>query len=282
MAFDPDLLSHTRELIRRGMQESPLSAICWSGGKDSMALLHLVRGLGHRPPVVFFREPWQPRKYVFHDELIREWELQVLSWHPSEVAYQQRGDEFELQNWYVLGQLAITCPTGIVPPAPPAAWACGLELHQRPTQEKLVVYPHFQALWLGHKRCDTDVVLGGDAGTRAEASLNPDGSRFYFPLRDWSHEDVWAYIEEFQVPYDHWRYEKHEGQWRERPDRLHNADYVHACTLCIDRRPEAPRFVECPKLRMTVPNISARLPWEEPKKLDYMVDGPKEGIGEAA
>jgi hypothetical protein len=258
------------------MRESSISAVCWSGGKDSMVLLDLMRRGGFDLPVVFFREPWQPFKYEFHDRIIRDWGLQVLSWHPSEVAYQQTGDEFELQNWYRLGLLTITCPTGVVAPdSSRTDWACGLDLGRRPTQERLEVYPHFQALWLGHKRCDTDVVLGGDAGTRIEARVNPDGSAFYLPLRDWSHEDIWAYIEEFGVPYDEKRYEKVDGAWRERPDRLHNADYVHACTLCMDRRPEAPRFVTCPKTDMVIENVSKRLPWVEPRKLSYMEDDPK-------
>lgn len=282
----PRKINRAVQLIRGGMEQSPLSAICWSGGKDSMVLLHLMtRRLGYKLPVVFFREPWQPFKYEFHDRIIRDWGLHVLSWHPSEVAYQQTGGEIELQNWYRLGPLTITCPTGIVEPAPAesrAPWTCGLELHRRPTQERLDVYPHYQALWLGHKRCDTDAVLGGDAGTRIEARVNPDGSAFYLPLRDWSHEDIWSYIEAYRVPYDQQRYEKVDGRWRERPDRRHNADYVHACTLCIDRREEAPRFVECPKTGMTIENVSARLPWVEPRKLSYMEDDLQDVSADAA
>ena len=34
--------------------------VCWSGGKDSMVLLHLMRECGFELPVIFFREPWQP------------------------------------------------------------------------------------------------------------------------------------------------------------------------------------------------------------------------------
>jgi 3'-phosphoadenosine 5'-phosphosulfate sulfotransferase (PAPS reductase)/FAD synthetase len=175
-----DLLARTQEIIERGREAYPLGVICWSGGKDSMVLLHL--------------------------------------------------------------------------------------------QERLDVFPHPQALWIGHKRCDSDPILGGDAGTRVEALVREDGTAVIFPLRDWTHDDVWTYIEEFEVPYDSARYEKHEGVWRERPDRRHNADYVHACTACIDRRPDAPQFVHCPKLQMTIENCSSRLPWVEPRKLSYMED----------
>jgi hypothetical protein len=267
-----DLLARTQEIIERGREAYPLGVTCWSGGKDSMVLLHLLRQSGACMPVVFFREPWQPRKYAFHDQLIRDWELQILSWHPSAVAFQQDGDEFELQSRYQIGLSDMTCPTGITPPDEGLSWACAVDMSCRATQERLDVFPHPQALWIGHKRCDSDPILGGDAGTRVEALVREDGTAVIFPLRDWTHDDVWTYIEEFEVPYDSARYEKHEGVWRERPDRRHNADYVHACTACIDRRPDAPQFVHCPKLQMTIENCSSRLPWVEPRKLSYMED----------
>lgn len=275
MTLSRALLHDAQGIIHNGHKEAPLGAICWSGGKDSMVLLHLMRQLDYRLPVIFFREPWQPRKYVFHDQLIRDWNLFVLSWHPAAVAYQQVGDEFEVQNRYVIGQIDMTCPTGIIPPVGDLPWACGLAMGNRPTQASLEVYPHLQSLWVGHKRSDGDPILGGDAGTRVQGLVRADGSRTFFPLRDWTDADVWAYIEEFNVPYDAERYEKHEGVWRERPDRRHNADYVHACMACVDRRPDAPRVVHCPKLDMDVANCSEDLAWVEPKKLKYMEDGVK-------
>lgn len=263
-----------RQLIQLGHARLPAGAICWSGGKDSMVLLHMMRSLGIALPVVFFREPWQPRKYAFHDSIIRRWELQILSWHPSGVAFQQREDEFELQNLYHLGDRPITCPTGIVPPADGLPWACAIDMAKRPTQERLDVFPPFQALWIGHKRTDRDVMLGGDAGTRVHAKVSLDEHASFFPLRDWSDEDIWNYIHWFQVPYDEERYhQRADGSWGEREHRRQNADYVHACTRCIDSRADAPRFVECPKLGLAlVENIAGTLPWVEPRKPSYMSD----------
>ena len=266
-----DLVDHTRRLIEQGHQHLPRSVAAWSGGKDSMVLLHLLRTEGLRPPVFFFREPWQPRKYEFHDRLIRDWELLVHSWHPSESAVQQEGDEFEVQQLYRFNGDAITCPTGIVPPAEGLPWACGLDIVQRPHQSELTLNA-VDAVWVGHKRCDSDPVLGGDAGTRVEVRRVASGLHLLFPLRDWSHDDVWAYIEDCDVPFDEARYEKVDGAWRERPERCHNADYVHACMRCLDRRDEAPKFVECPKLGMTIENMAHTVPWVEPCKLSYMSD----------
>ena len=171
------------------MYHYPHSAVCWSGGKDSMVLLHLMRECGFELPVIFWREPWQPHKYAFQDYVIREWELMVWTWHPFRSAMQQTGDEFEVQNWYRLNDGWMTCPSGIVPPEDGYPWACAVDMLDRPKQDRLVV-SKCDAAWVGHKRCDTDKVLGGDAGTRVEGRMMPEHMSLFFPLRDWTHEDV--------------------------------------------------------------------------------------------
>lgn len=234
-------------------------------------LLHLLRTAGVEAPIVFFREPWQPHKYRFQESVIREWDLLVYTWHPQKTAVQQNDDEFEIQNWYQLNNTVITCPSGIVPPAENMPWACGIEMLQRPKQEYLATEP-IQAAWIGHKRCDTDKILGGDIGTRVQARMMADQMSLLFPIRDWSHDDVWEYIETRKVPYDMGRYEKIDGKWRERPHMKYNADYVHACTACMDKRPGAPRVVYCPKLQCEIETNVEKVPWVEPKRLDYMKD----------
>lgn len=235
-----------------------------------MVLLHLLRTHGIHVPLIFFREPWQPRKYEFQERIIRDWNLLVYSWHPRTSAMQQAGDEYEVQNWYEINGTSITCPTGMTEPAEDLPWTCALDILRRPKQKSLITETYLDGLWIGHKKCDSDPILGGDAGTRIEARVLPTGASLIFPLRDWTHQDIWNYIEKYNVPYDEERYEKVNGEWRERPEKRHNLDYVHACAKCLDKRDDAPKFVHCPKLKTEIENISDQVPWADQKKLSYM------------
>ena len=86
------------------------------------------------------------------------------------------------------------------------------------------------------------------------------------PLRDWTHEDVWQYIEDNDVPYDKARYVKTDGVWGERAGQLYNADYVHACTACLDRE-SGEKVVHCPKLGFEIESNVNKVPWVEPEKV---------------
>lgn len=244
--------------------------IAWSGGKDSMVMLDLMKKADRLFPVVFFREPWQPWKYKFQDRIIREWGLECYTWQPVESAFQQNGDEFEVQNAYYFNRTGITCPTGITKPIDGEHWVCSLDILNRPKQPAIIT--NWDNVWVGHKGCDSDPILGGDVGTRVGMKINGEQATAWYPLKDWSHQDVWDYIESNNLPYDEDRYEKVNGTWREKEDRMYNCDYVHACTKCIDSRKDAPRFVNCPKFDTSVMNISDKINWVKPIIPSYMKD----------
>ena len=245
--------------------------ILWSGGKDSMALLHLVtKKYGRKMPVVFFREPWQPHKYAFQNRIIEDWGLEAYTFHPRNSALQQTDDEFEVQNFYWLNETLYTCPSGIVPPEEGKPWVCSLDMLERPKQANM--WAKWDVGFVGHKSCDSDPIYGGDAGTRIDCMINPGGIMASYPMRDWSHDDVFQYCEDNDVPIQIDRYEKVGGTWNERADKTSNCDYVHACTACVDSRDSADKFVHCPKLNMRVMNVSANIPWADSTIPKHMED----------
>jgi len=265
------LLSDTKAFILNACRNTPGShVVAWSGGKDSMVMLHLLREMGINLPVAFFREPWQPWKYSFQDGIIRDWSLVCYTWQPVESAFQQNGDEYEVQNAYYFNATGITCPTGITKPVEGQPLVCSLDILNRPKQPPIKTDWSF--VWVGHKRCDSDPILGGDVGTRVGIRVNAPQATAIYPLKDWTHDDVWEYIEKFDIPYDKARYEKINGKWGERSDRSGNCDYVHACTRCIDSRADASRFVHCPKFNTTIENVSSKIPWVTPVVQSYMRD----------
>lgn len=267
-----DKLNESIDFVNRSFELAKGShVVAWSGGKDSMVMLDIIKNRCKKnTPVVFFREPWQPWKYKFQDEIIREWGLVSYTWQPVESAFQQNGDEFEVQNAYYFNKTGITCPTGITEPIEGKHWVCSLDILNRPKQHP--IQSDWANVWVGHKRCDSDPILGGDVGTRVGMRNNGEQATAWYPLKDWTHEDVWQYIEEFDIPYDKDRYEKVNGVWGEKPDRLYNCDYVHACVKCVDSRDNAPKFVNCPKYRTVVNNVSDKIAWVKPITPSYMRD----------
>lgn len=264
-------IKNSVKIIESFLCNSRKPAIAWSGGKDSMALLDLLYNkVGIRVPVIFFREQWQPKKYAFQNRIIEEWGLEVYTWHPAQTSFQQSGDELEVQNIYFFDNTMLTCPTGITPPQPGKPWVCSMDILNRPKNKGISA--GWDGLLVGHKLCDSDPIYGGDAGTRIEARVNPGQASIFFPIRDWTHADVFRYCEENKVPIQTSRYEKKNGEWSEKKDKTHNCDYVHACTACVDRRPDSPRFVHCPKFGCVIENISGKLPWGDQAIPTYMKD----------
>lgn len=246
------------------------SACLWSSGKDSMLLLWLLRDVCHNPTVIFFREPWQPRRYEFAENIIRTENLFVVTPMPVRSAYQQNGDEYELQNFYEINGIALTCPTGIELKEPRALsdprnpWTCGLEMGLRPTAPSCTLAPPPLDWFAGSKRHDSDPMLNGGGGVTVRRRALPGGGWLSFPLIDFRDQEVFRACEILGVPIDRERYERVQGIWHERPGRMKNVDYVHACVNCLDSRPGTPVTAYCPKVGEEIANEASIVPWTKP------------------
>jgi hypothetical protein len=74
-------------------------AIMCSFGKDSMVMLHLMRKFNLPLPIVFYRDPWFPKKYDFADRMIAEWGLYPLTVLPKPII-DERTHYLEASDFY--------------------------------------------------------------------------------------------------------------------------------------------------------------------------------------
>ena len=149
-----------RRSIWRLVRHYKRPCVLWSGGKDSTAMLHLLREMVPEPlPVVCWREPWQPWKQEFCNRVIELWNLTVWDWHPLGVCLCKGNGRIDVLNSYQFGTTGrMILARGIEPPHEGEPWLCGRETFlSRPLAP-------FVAPWdlafHGHKSVDDDPTSG--------------------------------------------------------------------------------------------------------------------------
>ncbi len=251
-----DKIAHATALLRYFPQ--PYAVMC-SFGKDSMVLLHLIREVlprndaychSYPMPVLWHKHPWFPAKNEFAEATIRSWGLEVIDYPPLACGVKAKPDRLELVARYPFGNAAMDLPMNTEPPLPRRDFACGLHWLLRPKQAAMS-WP-WKTIFIGHKSSDTDPYEGAVPLKHDAAALG--GVNLVFPLRHWTDDDIWDYIEQHRVPYDKRRY----AGRLEVPDKWLNPDYLHACTACIDPR-ETRKEVTCPKTGQPVPSVGNRV-----------------------
>lgn len=242
-------------------------AIMWSGGKDSMVMLSLIRShFGRIPyPVIFHREPFFPKKFEFHHAVEREWGFLAIDYPHAATSLQKNNGVLEIARWYQIGpeRRCLVPVSHYEADMMDGEYLCGLEdLMKRPSGT--FNYP-WDVVFVGHKSCDTDLFAGGDIPLHVDCKINVGAASAAFPIRNWTHDDVWDYIEEYHVPYDAERYDIETRT--ERKDKTLNSDWYQCCVRCMDK--DGPKVVDCPRLGMQIDNISDQLPYTPPQNLDY-------------
>lgn len=229
-------IASAKLLIARALQAAARPVVMWSGGKDSMVLIHLLGDALEWMPVLHHRDGEDGPQFAFADRIISEWHLQAVDYLPLQRALKQRGDRIECVSGYDVGDGKLLVLPKNLYEAP--AMQCGVRWLQQPTARfaygwDLVLH--------GHKSSDVDEYEGA-VPLKSNWVKQPGVPDLVFPLHDWTDADIWEYSRAFNVPQDAGRYDVAAGTKKD--DRPRNSDYTAMCVRCLDLN--AARTVACP------------------------------------
>jgi hypothetical protein len=266
---DKDVYSLTIERIERIFDIFDNVTVSFSGGKDSTALLHVLKfKAGIDLPVIQYREPKFRERYAYSDQLIKEWGLEVYDYAPSRVAIADGPDvetgeiRFDMLKYYQCGSAATVLTLGTERPTESelesGKYLCAVtDFLNRPTGT--FNFP-WSAMFVGTKGSDKDLIKG-DIPLAMDIRCVDGMPASLYAIREWTDEDVFEYLEMEGIEADPTRYVKHGGKWGNNPDKSLNADFYPICFNCVDRHQG--RHVYCPKLAATVSNVSHHAPYED-------------------
>jgi hypothetical protein len=261
-----ELIKETCRQVERWLDASVNPVVLWSGGKDSTAMLHLIRyEVGAKLPVIQWREPRFRSRYAFSDRLANAWDLEMYDYAPLDYMLTDGFDietgapRFDFVKLYQFGQKALALCLGTEEPKPDelasGRYLCGLDALRRPTGT--FEFP-WDSAFHGQKSGDVDLIKG-QVPLAQDALVQAGVPTQYYPMRHWSDADVWAYLEAAGVPNDDTRYEKADGVWQHRKDKSANSDYYPVCWNCVNRH--LGDTVWCPKNSCETNNISHLAPY---------------------
>lgn len=240
----------TMSKIDRWLKNYENPVVMMSFGKDSMVMGFIIfQMMRLRLPVIYHRDPWDEHKHVWADEIIHRWGLEVHDYPPMMCRVKINGDLIELCPGYQIGpkdNSFLDLPKAILDPTPGEPWHCGRKIMERP--KGTFNYP-WDLVLIGHKSSDVDRFYG-PVPLKQELVSQDGAPTAGFPISDWNDDDIWNFIEEFNVPFQKNRYVNR----KDIPDKTNNNDYLVACTNCIDPRKSGKVF--CPLVGHDIDSVA--------------------------
>lgn len=182
------------------LREAKLPAVLFSGGKDSLLLLDVARKIRSDVTPIHFYERLHPEV----EDVIKSWNLEVLSWRPAAHYLIPFGADIALVNEYSFGNARLPVLCDLID-----GEDCQLE-NRRKDRTDFFDNPFTDIFW-GMKKCDE---LHPVMPPYFEREVQLGTSRLIAPLYKLTDEQVIAEIEQRGLPY--------------RPF----ADTVTACSKC--------------------------------------------------
>lgn len=246
-------IDETLQFLKTELAKYQHPVLAWSGGKDSMCLLHLMYFHEMRLPVVYYRDPFFPRKNRFVNLVIDSYLLECHDYPPLRVSLKHSPQMVGLVSEYATGPTSVLAvlknSSEFCDGDDEREFLCGVNFLMRPCGT--FNFP-WDVMLVGHRDDDTDPIFG-PIPLHSNIVYRDEGPDFIFPLKEWSNTDVWDYTELHQVPVQADRYDvANRCEW---PDKTFNSDWYPVCLRCVDKRtPGATVF--CPKMKRDIVNVS--------------------------
>lgn len=234
-----DTIGLTLDFIKKCLDVSVNPICLCSFGKDSLVMLHLIMRI-KKIPVIYWREPFYQSKFEHPQKVSQLWDLEVYDYPPTFTDYLQLEDYFDVYNFYYCGGNYMNLYTGTRSYKPiDNKFLCAYkDLLMRP---KVPIYDfRWDCIFHGHKQSDPVYIAD-----RIELpKLTPFGMGIMaLPIKDWTDEEIWSYIERYELPYNKERYDNKNEE--------SNNDVFPTCHDCLDYR-NLGKKVSCPKLNKEI------------------------------
>lgn len=236
-------LGLSRSIVREVMSLAKRPALMWSGGKESMLLLYLMREVRKDFPCLWFRTDRTPEQMEFPKRMIMELDLQVFSYAPADVYALPNDEGVTLIHEYSFGQHRYPVLVDVE-----SGDRCSLQLNSMRTPQMSHVWDF---LFCGFRETDSHPILG--TGFVPDDGYFLGDAQVYAPLRHMVDGDVWDAIEDLHVPVDLERYKFNDSS---RDDGV-----LKLCTACYSSRESE---VFCPDQQKMV----TVQPWDRQASLD--------------
>jgi hypothetical protein len=255
-------MSHQAEaysLLSIALKGSKSPCILSSFGKDSLAVIEMATAFGVRR--VLYLEDRDEIVDVSHiHRIVQRYQLEVTYLHSGRaILYFIQGKPLLLGFPFVTRQLMLPIPTNIDPYEPDKPFTCADDRlrasHGAPLEfdTDLLIMGFKLADWDGNT-CRVIVdKLPPEAKVKYMANYRPvmdlaPGVKAVFPLLDWSHKQVWDFLDANYIEASSLMYHGRERRPHANP----------VCYRCHD--PNGPALVECPKTGKSLMNLGHFVP----------------------
>ena len=244
-----ELFDKAHDFIQEHLDSSANPCVACSFGKDSMVVLDIVRRFQPRIPVVYVEQFPVESKHAFARTIAKAWNLNMQSIPAAWRGTYGKSGHVEIVTGHKIGPNAyLAIPTEPMPELDERDAMCGLDLLNEPFPD--LSFPDYDAVFLGHRGDDRDIVLGDIPLIENQFTAKDGTFKYLYPLKDWTSKDVWDYHRRYEVPANEGRYGRN--------NPADNNDVWNLCTRCMS----GDGTVWCPKEKGEVPAFGGMVDWE--------------------